>query len=198
MEKKDIKEKAIATLNRFSPVYDRISDGKSEQIGIFSGSAGPKEKADGTEIAEKAKPDEVPKVPFDDLPFIFEDIVKEVARQEEEKTEKDSLPPQNQESTVSPGNRRTKEAYRLSAVSLWQKEEGRKGRRGRPAERSCFRSFLAEKSRPTTTRKPRIPGKGRAGRFGKGSLKFLRNCPETPPGKFRPEKEEFRLIGHRF
>ena len=197
MEKKDIKEKAIATLNRFSPVYDRISDGKSEQIGIFSGSAGPKEKADGTEIAEKAKPDEVPKVPFDDLPFIFEDIVKEVARQEEEKTEKYSLPPKNQESTVSPEPKDERSIPALGGFSL-AKEERPEGQERTASGAELLPEFSCRKE-PSDNNPEAPDSRKRESRpLWKRESEISPELPGNPTGEIPSEKEEFRLIGTAF
>lgn len=71
IEKKNIDANAILTYNRFTPVYDRIGESKVEQTDLFKQQAEeqPKNKSAG----------EVPRVPFDDLPFVFEDIVKQAA-----------------------------------------------------------------------------------------------------------------------
>lgn len=77
LEKKDLDHKLIVErYNRFTPVYDRMDAPKTEQTDVFEGAG--KVPSVSVKVAS-----EVPKVPFDDLPFVFEDI----AKQEEKKTE---------------------------------------------------------------------------------------------------------------
>lgn len=80
LEKQNILHSAIGTYNRFTPVYDRIeADDRKDQM-----------KDRSTEGSVPAsKPLEVPKVPFDDLPFIFEDIAKESDRSAKEEDTKE-------------------------------------------------------------------------------------------------------------
>ncbi|MBQ8912125.1 MAG: DNA mismatch repair endonuclease MutL [Clostridia bacterium] len=73
LEKKDVDHRAIGTYNRFTPVYDRLDgDTAPRQQGIFSTPA----KSDPSPAPKKEQERSVPAVPFDDLPFVFEDVVR--------------------------------------------------------------------------------------------------------------------------
>ena len=70
LEKRDVDHKAIGTYNRFTPVYDRLDgQGAEKQQSIF-------QKEEQSPVSSPKERAQVPKVPFDDLPFIFEDIAK--------------------------------------------------------------------------------------------------------------------------
>ncbi len=70
LEKRDVDHKAIGTYNRFTPVYDRMDgQGTQQQQSIF-------QKEEQPPVPSTKERAEVPKVPFDDLPFVFEDIAK--------------------------------------------------------------------------------------------------------------------------
>jgi DNA mismatch repair protein MutL len=91
LEKKDVDHKAIGTYNRFTPVYDRMDeDTKPAQQAIFSG-----KKEPIVEEEPKKQEGSVPTVPFDDLPFVFEDIVK--AHEEKIKNTETHSEPSNSE-----------------------------------------------------------------------------------------------------
>ena len=198
MEKKDVEEKAIATLNRFSPVYDRISDGRAEQLGIYSGATGSKEKEEGAEITEKTKLDEVPKVPFDELPFIFEDIVKEVAGQEEQRTEKERLSLLKDGETTAPS-----EAKNERSVSA---PGGFSSVRGERSEELTIRDRRADLTPESSCRKAQTDNAAEVPTSRIGQSEPLRKrepesfmeLSEKPTENIPPEEEGFRLIGTAF
>ncbi|MBQ9468580.1 MAG: DNA mismatch repair endonuclease MutL [Clostridia bacterium] len=76
LEKKDISHKAIETYNSFAPVYDRIDGEKSEQTAFF--------RRPETAEAVESRPGtgtDAKKAPYDDLPFVFEDLVRQIERE---------------------------------------------------------------------------------------------------------------------
>ncbi len=114
IEKKDIDEKAISTYNRFVPVYDRIDKPMHEQTKLFDRRA----LSEGKE----QKVNSVPQIPFDDLPFVFEDIAKkadEALKKEEEqgvpsvqvKEEHFAVPHQEESGTASKPIRRLPDSW---------------------------------------------------------------------------------------
>lgn len=105
LEKKDVDHKAIGTYNRFTPVYDRLDQSEQpKQQAMFSQK--PKEE---TVISSPKKEGDVPALPFDDLPFVFEDVVREHEKnlQNQQKTEEikttfSVLNEEKREKTVEP------------------------------------------------------------------------------------------------
>lgn len=71
--KKDVDHRAIGTYNRFTPVYDRLdSPQEGGQQELFSKPSEGKRE----ELLPKKEENAVPPTPFDDLPFVFEDVAK--------------------------------------------------------------------------------------------------------------------------
>ena len=71
--KKDVDHRAIGTYNRFTPVYDRLdSPQEGGQQELFSKPSESKRE----EPLPKKEENAVPPTPFDDLPFVFEDVAK--------------------------------------------------------------------------------------------------------------------------
>ena len=71
--KKDVDHRAIGTYNRFTPVYDRLdSPPEGGQQELFSKPSQEKTQ----ELIPPKEKSAVPPTPFDDLPFVFEDVAK--------------------------------------------------------------------------------------------------------------------------
>ncbi|MBP3322358.1 MAG: DNA mismatch repair endonuclease MutL [Clostridia bacterium] len=76
--KKDVDHRAIGTYNRFTPVYDRLdSPPEGGQQDLFSKPTAEKRE----EPLPKKEANIVPPTPFDDLPFVFEDVAKAYEKQ---------------------------------------------------------------------------------------------------------------------